>query len=80
MSRTAKLLSTVSVVLADRAVLRSIRRNPGQRLFEINHGTLNSHHSWATKAVVARLEAQGRVYVQRRYLDKPIAPRYFATR
>lgn len=72
-----RVLSRVSLKLADQAMLRYIRKHPGSRLFEINRATLNSHHSWGTKSVLAKLEAEGWLYVQRAQHGKRIPPRYF---
>jgi hypothetical protein len=72
-----RLLSRASIKLSDQALLRFMRRNPGSRLFEINAATLQSHHSWGTKAALARLESEGWLYVQRSKHGKRIPPRYF---
>jgi hypothetical protein len=73
-----RLLSRASIKLSDQALLRFVRRNPGSRLFEINAATLQSHHSWGTKSVLARLESEGWLYVQRSQHGKRIAPKYYA--
>ena len=73
-----RFMSVMSLKLADQAMLRYIRKNPGKRLFEINDATLKSHHSWGTKAALARLESEGWLYVQRNQHGKRIPPRYFA--
>lgn len=72
-----RVLSRMSLKLADQAMLRYIRKHPGSRLFEINAATLKSHHSWGTKSVLAKLEAEGWLYVQRAQHGKRIPPRYF---
>jgi hypothetical protein len=72
-----RFMSRVSLKLADQALLSFIRKHPGSRLFEINAATLKSHHSWGTKSVLARLEAEGWLYVQRSRHGKRIPPRYF---
>ena len=72
-----QLMSRMSLKLADQALLRYIRKNPGKRLFEINAATLKSHHSWGTKSALARLETEGWLYVQRSQHGKRIPPRYF---
>ena len=72
-----QLMSRMSLKLADTALLRYIRKNPGKRLFEINAATLKSHHSWGTKSALARLETEGWLYVQRSQHGKRIPPRYF---
>jgi len=73
-----RILSRASLKLADQALLGYIRKHPGSRLFEINAATLKSHHSWGTKSVLARLEEEGWLYVQRSRHGKRIPPRYFA--
>ena len=72
-----RVLSQVSLKLADQAMLRYIRKNPGSRLFEINDATLKSHHSWGTKSVLARLESEGWLYVKRAHHGKRIPPKYY---
>jgi|GWRWMinimDraft_13_1066021.scaffolds.fasta_scaffold40815_1 hypothetical protein len=72
-----RFMSRVSLKLADQALLGFIRKHPGSRLFEINAATLKSHHSWGTKSVLARLESEGWLYVQRLQHGKRIPPRYF---
>ena len=60
-----RVLSRLSLSLAERAVLRYIRKNPGHQLFMINDATLKSHHSWGTKSVLSDLERHGKIYVRR---------------
>ena len=60
-----RVLSRLSLSLAERAILRYISKNPGRQLFQINAATLNSHHSWGTKSVLSDLERQGKIYVRR---------------
>lgn len=84
----SRTFSALGQKLTERAVLRTIRKQPGLRLFEINDLTLRSHHSWGTKSVVQNLERQGRITVKRhRYVWDPasdmmvrksIKPLYFA--
>ena len=84
----SRAFSRLSLSLAERAVLRTIRKQPGLRLFEINARTLKSHHSWGTKSVLADLERQHKITVVRSRLTydrktdtmvrKPIKPLYFA--
>ena len=61
----SRVLSRLSLSLAERAVLRYIRQNPGHQLFMINDATLRSHHSWGTKSVLSDLERHGKIYVRR---------------
>ena len=61
----SRVLSRLSLNLAERAVLRYIRQNPGHQLFMINDATLKSHHSWGTKSVLSDLERHGKIYVRR---------------
>ena len=61
----SRVLSRLSLNLAERAVLRYIRQNPGHQLFMINDATLRSHHSWGTKSVLSDLERHGKIYVRR---------------
>lgn len=85
----SRAFSRLSLSLAERAVLRTVRKNPGLRLFEINELTLKSHHSWGTKSVLSDLERQGKIRVKRHRLTwdkeadmlqrKPIKPIYFAS-
>ena len=63
--------------LEDRAVLSYIKNNPGRRLFEINNATLKSHHSWATKSVVSRLERRQAIYVVRKVDGQAVKPIYY---
>lgn len=84
----SRTFSALGQKLTERAVLRTIRKQPGLRLFEINDRTLKSHHSWGTKSVVTNLERQGKITVLRHRLTwnpeaeimerKPIKPLYFA--
>ena len=84
----SRTFSELGQKLTERAVLRTIRKRPGLRLFEINDLTLQSHHSWGTKSVVTNLERQGKITVLRHRLTydhktdtmtrKPIKPLYFA--
>ena len=60
-----RVLSRLSLSLAERAILRYISKNPGKQLFQINAATLNSHHSWGTKSVLSDLERHGKIYVRR---------------
>jgi hypothetical protein len=60
-----RVLSRLSLNLAERAVLRYIKQNPGHQLFMINDATLKSHHSWGTKSVLSDLERHGKIYVRR---------------
>lgn len=61
----SRVLSRLSLNLAERAILRYIRQNPGHQLFMINDATLKSHHSWGTKSVLSDLERHGKIYVRR---------------
>ena len=61
----SRTVSALGQKLTERAVLRTIRKRPGLRLFEINDLTLRSHHSWGTKSVVQNLERQGKITVKR---------------
>ncbi len=72
-----RLASQFSIKLADYAMLKFIRKNPGSRLFEINAATLKSHHSWGTKATLVRLESEGWLFVKRAQHGKRIAPKYY---
>lgn len=84
----SRTFSALGQKLTERAVLRTIRKRPGLRLFEINDLTLRSHHSWGTKSVVTNLERQGKITVVRfrliwntqtaRMERKPVKPLYFA--
>ena len=84
----SRTVSALGQKLTERAVLRTIRKHPGLRLFEINDLTLQSHHSWGTKSVVQNLERQGKITVVRNRLTydrktntferKAIKPLYFA--
>tara|TARA_R100000030_G_scaffold100767_1_gene94639 strand:- start:147 stop:410 length:264 start_codon:yes stop_codon:yes gene_type:complete len=84
----SRTVSALGQKLTERAVLRTIRKRPGLRLFEINDLTLRSHHSWGTKSVVTNLERQGKIRVVRDRLTydrktdtfehKAIKPLYFA--
>ena len=84
----SRTVSALGQKLTERAVLRTIRKNPGLRLYEINDLTLQSHHSWGTKSVVQNLERQGKITVKRHRLTydrktdtmvrKSIKPLYFA--
>ena len=84
----SRTFSALGQKLTERAVLRTIRKQPGLRLFEINDRTLKSHHSWGTKSVVTNLERQGKITVLRHRLTydpqadtmvrKSIKPLYFA--
>ncbi len=84
----SRTFSALGQKLTERAVLRTIRKQPGLRLYEINDLTLQSHHSWGTKSVVTNLERQGKITVLRHRLTfdhttgkmerKPIKPLYFA--
>ena len=84
----SRTVSALGQKLTERAVLRTIRKRPGLRLYEINDLTLRSHHSWGTKSVVTNLERQGKITVLRHRLTwnknsammerKPIKPLYFA--
>ena len=60
-----RVLSRLSLNLAERAVLHYVRKNPGKQLFQINAATLKSHHSWGTKSVLSDLERHGRIDVVR---------------
>ena len=64
----SRTFSALGQKLTERAVLRTIRKRPGLRLFEINDLTLQSHHSWGTKSVVTNLELQGKITVVRNRL------------
>jgi hypothetical protein len=72
------IIARLALKSLDRVVLDYIKEHPGQRLFQIDRNTLNSHHNWGTKHVVQRLEDQGRIVVQRQRLGEAIAPRYYA--
>lgn len=77
-----RLACKIASKLQDKALLCYIKKNPGCRLFEINAATLKSHHSWATKSVLARLERKGKVEVIRQKLTatgeiKDIKPLYY---
>ena len=84
----SRTFSALGQKLTERAVLRTIRKQPGLRLFEINDRTLKSHHSWGTKSVVQNLERQGKITVLRHRVTydrktgkierKSIKPLYFA--
>lgn len=84
----SRTVSALGQKLTERAVLRTIRKRPGLRLFEINDLTLRSHHSWGTKSVVQNLERQGKITVKRHRWTvnrktgsierKNIKPLYFA--
>ena len=81
----SRVLSRLSLSLAERAVLRYIRQNPGHQLFMINDATLKSHHSWGTKSVLSDLERHGKIDVVRfrivrikgELTRKKIKPLYF---
>ena len=83
-----RVLSRLSLNLAERAVLRYISKNPGRQLFQINDATLKSHHSWGTKSVLSDLERHGKIYVRRfrpvrvggDITVKKIKPLYFVCR
>lgn len=72
------IIARLALKSLDRVVLDYIKDNPGQRLFQIDRAIINSHHQWATKAFVQRLENQGKIHVQRTSLGQRIAPRYYA--
>jgi len=73
-----KTLINLSISAVDNVVLGYIKSNPGQRLFEIDKATINSHHQWGSKYIVHRLEERGKIYVQRQRMGERIAPRYYA--
>ena len=83
-----RVLSRLSLNLAERAVLRYISKNPGRQLYQTNAATLKSHHSWGTKSVLADLERHGKIYVRRfrpirvggDITVKKIKPLYFVSR
>ena len=83
-----RVLSRLSLSLAERAVLRYISKNPGKQLYQINAATLKSHHSWGTKSVLSDLERHGKINVRRfrpvrvggEITVKKIKPLYFVTR
>ena len=61
----SRVLSRLSLNLAERAMLRYISKNPGKQLYQINAATLKSHHSWGTKSVLSDLERHGKIDVVR---------------
>ena len=81
----SRTFSALGQKLTERAVLRTIRKQPGLRLFEINDRTLKSHHSWGTKSVLTDLERAGKIDVVRfrvvrikgELTRKKIKPLYF---
>jgi len=60
-----RLASKIANKLQERAVMSYIKQHPFCRLYEINDATLKSHHSWATKSVLVRLEHKGKIHVCR---------------
>ena len=60
-----RVASKIANKLQERAVMSYIQRHPFCRLYEINDATLKSHHSWATKSVLVRLEHKGKIHVCR---------------
>tara|TARA_B100000073_G_C23557045_1_gene502507 strand:+ start:450 stop:725 length:276 start_codon:yes stop_codon:yes gene_type:complete len=67
-----------SLSAIDREVYAYIDRNPGLRLYQIDKGTMNSHHNWGGKHIVERLIKQGRVLRQSRPVGKQIIHRYYS--
>ena len=50
-------------------VYQHIKNNPGQRCFEIDDATLQSHHQWMTKSILHNLEREGKIYCVKRTVD-----------
>lgn len=73
------LIASLSLNALDNVVLNYIKQHPGERLFQIDAGTLKSHHQWGTKHIVERLESNNKIAVIRTRHGYKIAPRYYAT-
>lgn len=62
LNRLQRKLAKLALRQLDGIVYQHVKNNPGQRCFEIDKATLNSHHQWGTKHILQRLEQQQRVY------------------
>ena len=70
-------LIELSLENVDREVYKYIEKNPGLRLYQIDSGTLNSHHNWGAKFIVERLSAQRKVIITERRVGKQLIKRYW---
>ena len=65
-NRLQKRLAKLALNQLDGVVLQHVKNNPGQRCFQIDKATLNSHHQWGTKHILQRLEQQHKIYSVKR--------------
>ena len=65
-NRLQRKLAKIALQQLDGIVLQHVKKNPGQRCFEIDRATLNSHHQWGTKHILQRLEQQHKIYCVKR--------------
>ena len=61
-NKLQRKLAKLALNQLDGIVLSHVKKNPGQRCFEIDRATLNSHHQWGTKYILQRLEQQQLIY------------------
>ena len=64
----------IQAAFIEEVVYRYIKANPGLRLYQIDKGTLKSHHNWGAKYYVERLENSGRVFVKREHHGEKFYP------
>ena len=69
LNRLQRKIAKLALQQLDGIVYQHIKKHPGQRCFEIDKATLNSHHQWGTKHILQRLERQGKVYCVKRQVD-----------
>ena len=62
LNRLQRKIAKLALRQLDGIVLAHVRKNPGQRCFEIDKATLDSHHQWGTKHILQRLEQQQLIY------------------
>jgi hypothetical protein len=65
-NRLQRKIAKIALQQLDGIVYQHIKKHPGQRCFEIDDATLNSHHQWGTKHILQRLEQQGKIYCVKR--------------
>ena len=62
LNKLQRRIAKLALQQLDGIVYQHIKKHPGQRCFEIDKATLNSHHQWGTKHILQRLEQQQRIY------------------
>ncbi len=64
--RISSLAVDFALSILDLVVYNNIKNNPGQRLFQIDNDTMQSHHNWGAQLIVKRLEQQGKIIINKK--------------